>query len=94
MRKKGKPTPIHRHDRAGCLRIFRRLSDYLDGELPKNLCRMIERHLKGCPSCCSFLNTFRKTIELCRKSASAPSLSQSRRNRILRWLKRQAGTAL
>lgn len=55
----------HRHD-GECRRIFALLSEYLDAELPLESCEQIEAHLKDCPACLEFLESLRKTIELCR----------------------------
>ncbi len=49
-----------------CKRIFALLSEYLDAELPADSCDEIEAHLKDCPPCLEFLESLRKTVELCR----------------------------
>lgn len=62
--------PSHRHaghGKAQCLKVFRRLSGYLDGELPGNICREIRKHLGDCTRCEEFLESLRETIALCRK---------------------------
>jgi anti-sigma factor RsiW len=78
-----------KQDRARCLRIFRNLSAYLDGELSPAFCREIRRHMKGCGNCCAFLNTLKATVELCRRKP-APSLPPSSRKKILRRIRREA----
>jgi RNA polymerase sigma-70 factor (ECF subfamily) len=55
-----------------CRDIFRRLSEYLDGDLTPELCERIRRHLAVCPNCGAFTNTLRKTVELCRKLPQQP----------------------
>lgn len=55
----------HQHV-AECRRIFAMLSDYLDGELPVDACEQIATHLKDCPPCVAFLESLRRTVELCR----------------------------
>lgn len=55
-----------------CRDIFGRLSEYLDGDLPPELCEKIRRHLAVCPNCGAFMNTLRKTIELCRRLPRDP----------------------
>ena len=75
------PRPTHRnavrsprahrhagHSKAQCLKIFRRLSLYLDGELPDNACEEIRKHLHGCDNCEVVLASFKRTVTLCRKS--------------------------
>lgn len=43
------------------------LSQYVDAELDPCSCAEIEKHLQGCDPCVAFLNTLRKTAELCRQ---------------------------
>jgi len=50
-----------------CKELFALLSQYLDAELKPEACSEIERHLKDCVPCVAFLNTLRKTAELCRQ---------------------------
>jgi len=50
-----------------CREIFALLSDYLNLELPPDACKSIETHLAGCPPCIEFVESLKKTIEICRK---------------------------
>jgi anti-sigma factor RsiW len=50
-----------------CREIFAELSAYLDAELPPEACREIEEHLSGCEPCVEFVNSLRRTVELCRQ---------------------------
>ena len=50
-----------------CREIFALLSDYLNLDLPPEACRHIETHLAGCPPCIEFVESLRKTVELCRQ---------------------------
>jgi anti-sigma factor RsiW len=54
--------------RARCLRIFERLSEFLDGEMNAKRRGLMDRHLKDCINCCAFFNTFKKTVALCRRN--------------------------
>jgi RNA polymerase sigma-70 factor (ECF subfamily) len=54
------------HDRESCEEVFALLSDYLDLERPPGTCEQIERHLADCPPCIEFLESLRKTVQLCR----------------------------
>lgn len=47
--------------------MFARLSEYLDGELPENLCEELSRHLAGCTPCETFTRTLEHTVDLCRR---------------------------
>ncbi len=50
-----------------CRKNFEKISEYLDGELGADECRVIEQHLKGCPECQNCVDTLKKTIALCKK---------------------------
>jgi hypothetical protein len=50
-----------------CKEIFAQLSDYLNLELPPDACAEIEKHLSGCAPCIDFLESLRKTVQLCRE---------------------------
>lgn len=66
------------HGKAHCLKIFRRLSLYLDGELPDNVCEEIRKHLGGCENCEVFLASFKRTVMLCRKYPAKPMSSRAK----------------
>jgi anti-sigma factor (TIGR02949 family) len=55
--------------REGCKKYFKRISEYLDGELDKGMCQKIERHLQDCPECRDCLDSFRRSIQLCKETA-------------------------
>ena len=48
-----------------CKEIFALLSEYLDMELTPDSCLELESHLEGCPPCIDFLESLRKSINLC-----------------------------
>lgn len=50
-----------------CQEIFAQLSDYLNLELPPDACAHIDQHLAGCAPCIEFVNSLRKTVQLCRQ---------------------------
>lgn len=49
-----------------CKEIFSMLSDYLDQELPESLCEEVGSHIQGCAPCVQFVESLKKSIELCR----------------------------
>lgn len=55
-----------------CEALLRALSDYIDGSLPPELCREIEKHLAGCDNCRAVLNTTKRSIDLVRESKDGP----------------------
>ena len=50
---------------AECADLFARLSEYLDGELAPEARRAMERHICDCPPCIEFIESLRRTIDLC-----------------------------
>ena len=52
------------HLHKNCKALLGSLSEYIDGELPAELCQEIEKHLEGCENCRVVLNTTRRTIDL------------------------------
>jgi len=86
-----------------CLEIFAELSSYLDAELPPEACREIDAHLAGCACreidahlagcgpCIEFVNSLRKTVEICRKyepGGLPEPLSQRAREQLLEAYRR------
>jgi anti-sigma factor RsiW len=57
-----------------CRELFARLSEYLDEELTPEARREMEQHLCDCAPCVEFLDSLRRTIDLCRQfePADAP----------------------
>jgi hypothetical protein len=53
------------HSNDDCKEIFAKLSAFLDMELPPDACHEIERHMAGCPPCVEFVESLRKTVQLC-----------------------------
>lgn len=92
-RKAVRASHTHRHaghSKAQCLKIFRRLSLYLDGELPGNVCEEIRKHLHGCDNCEVFLASFKRTVTLCRTYPAKP-LSRSAEDAIRSAVLRAVG---
>jgi anti-sigma factor RsiW len=56
-----------------CSPIFAMLSEYLDRELPPATCTELEEHLRDCPECIQFVDSLKRSIDLCREyGASRP----------------------
>jgi anti-sigma factor RsiW len=49
-----------------CQQIFAMLSEYLDRELPADLCETIDAHIESCPPCVEFVKSLEKTVAYCR----------------------------
>ena len=54
----------HRPGSAECREAFARLSEFLDGELPADLCDGFDAHMDDCPPCQRFLESLRRTIRM------------------------------
>jgi anti-sigma factor RsiW len=50
-----------------CEEVLPLLSEYLDAELPGDMCVRIADHLRTCEACASFIESLRASIALCRK---------------------------
>jgi anti-sigma factor RsiW len=50
-----------------CKEMFAMLSQYLDEELPDDVCREIDSHIAGCPPCVKFVESLKKSVDLCRE---------------------------
>jgi anti-sigma factor RsiW len=55
-----------------CREVFALLSAYLDAELPAATCQEIEAHLADCLPCIEFLDSLRRTVELCHGCEAGP----------------------
>lgn len=50
-----------------CGRVFALLSEYLDAELAPATCEELEDHLRGCPECIQFVQSLKRSMQLCRQ---------------------------
>lgn len=73
------------HAHQNCQSLLGSLSEYLDRELPAELCEEIEKHLDGCENCRVVLNTTRRTIEIVKVEADE-EMPDEVRNRLFRRL--------
>jgi anti-sigma factor RsiW len=53
---------------VGCRECSEFLMAYLDSELEPEVATAFERHLKLCPPCVAYLETYKETIALARKA--------------------------
>ena len=47
-----------------CREFIEFLMDYLDGNLPEGQGAAFDEHLKTCPACVDYLDSYKKTVEL------------------------------
>jgi len=71
-----------------CRRYRISLSAYLENELDENRNRLVEKHLFNFPKGAAVLETFRKTIALCRELPLLP-VPEELHFRIMRLLERE-----
>lgn len=53
-----------------CKRFCDQLSDYLDGDIAEDECRLIEDHLYSCPPCWLVYESLRTTVTICGQAIS------------------------
>ena len=82
-RKEKMNHPLH----DNCKALLGSLSEYIDGELPSDLCREIEKHLEGCDNCRVVLNTTKRTIDLVQIPVKEESVPDDVRERLFKRLK-------
>lgn len=75
-----------------CRQVFEKLSEYLDEELPPDLCEQMRGHIDDCPPCVEFVNSLRKTVDLCRQlqPAGGVPISEDAKARIRALWKRDS----
>jgi len=66
-------------DMKTCKDYCDHLSDYLDGEVGENECRLIEEHLEVCPPCAVMYKSLKQTVNMCEKGVSAEIPSEVRK---------------
>ena len=49
-----------------CREMFSVLSDFIDEQLPPDMCEQLEAHMEGCRPCETFLESLRQTVARCR----------------------------
>lgn len=62
----------HSHSFERCRVLLAQLNEYLDGELPPDLCAELDLHLADCPDCTVVLDTLGKTVQIVRALDMAP----------------------
>lgn len=74
------------HSHKNCKAMLGTLSEYIDGELPPELCQDIEQHLAGCDNCRIVLNTTKRTIDLVQIPAEHEEVPDDVRARLFKRL--------
>lgn len=71
-----------------CDDLLRALAEYEDGAADDCLCKDVEQHLAGCPSCTALHQDLERVSRLCRQTPR-PKLPDDLRQRITRLLIRR-----
>ena len=67
MTKSGLATSnVSDEHKFNCRSVADRLIDYVTGGLRGELAKKFKEHMRDCPDCVAFLNTYRKTIQATR----------------------------
>jgi anti-sigma factor RsiW len=75
-----------RHEHNNCRQLLGSLSDYVDGDLDKELCSVLEHHLEDCEDCRIVVDTLRKTVYLYHTTAHTENLPSDIRQRLYKSL--------
>jgi anti-sigma factor RsiW len=78
----------YRSRSRSCKKITDLILNHLTGRLSPALKREFERHLRICPDCVSFLNTYKNTVALT-GSLDAREIPQNVRKNVLAFLRRR-----
>ena len=73
-----------------CCQLAELLVDFINGELPEDRRGLLEEHLRACPPCLIYVETYRLTITITRKLPPRPIPLQLEK-RLLEALKRECG---
>jgi predicted anti-sigma-YlaC factor YlaD len=76
-----------------CKELTDILCDYLEGTLDSDTYEELKEHFNDCPPCTAFLNTYKKTSNLCKQSVGQievpPALEAKLKSFIQRKLKKK-----
>lgn len=62
----------HEHSLDHCCALVTQLNEFIDGELPDELCRELKGHLADCPDCKVVLDTLSQTVRILHQLDDAP----------------------
>src|ERR1043166_9892782 len=80
-KKRSRPSShLDTHSQGHCIELLRKLSAYIDDELPADICREIRQHLGACPNCEVFIASLQRTVTLCRDHPAPQLTSTDRMN--------------
>ena len=77
--------------KVDCRQLADLLYEFVSGELPDDRRAVLEEHIRACPPCLVYVETYRVTIRLSRKLPCAP-LPPDAERRLRQVLEREIGT--
>ncbi len=75
-----------KHEHKDCKKLLGSLSEYVDGELDSELCKVLEQHLQDCDDCRIVVDTLRKTVYLYHAAKETEPLPVDIRQRLYKSL--------
>jgi anti-sigma factor RsiW len=72
-----------------CKQLTDLLYDYVNGNLSRNIKRDFQQHLRICPDCVRFLNTYKKTVTVA-GTVHAEKIPAKVKDNILEFLRKRA----
>jgi anti-sigma factor RsiW len=63
-------------------KIFKKVCDFIDGELDEATCEEIKKHVAACPKCRIYVDTVRQTIVLYQVKDSSKRMPVAMRKRL------------
>lgn len=69
-----------------CHDVVPMISEFIDGELPPELCSKLEEHLADCDHCTVVLNTMKKTVEIYREDDGTENMPEGVKRRLFATL--------
>jgi RNA polymerase sigma-70 factor (ECF subfamily) len=67
---------VHSPVDPSCLKVFEKLSEYLDGELSPQDCLHIQEHIQDCAPCVAFVESLKNSIQAVRKLGPGESAGE------------------
>lgn len=64
--------PVAAAPAGGCPDVLRLFSRHLEDEIDADLCAQMQRHLEDCPRCNGVCDSLKRTLLVCRSSATSP----------------------
>ena len=71
-----------------CKECIDLLCDYFEGTLNPDTAASLEDHFKDCPPCVSFLETYRQTSDLCRKTLTPVEIPEPVQAKLREFVKK------